>query len=269
MSELAAPPVARIERVWADDNVAFATSLQALDVSWQGETFPLAGGHVVLCGDGLFVNIALVCGVTVDLEPSDLERLELRCATVGVPPAIELTAASTTVTRRVLIDRGYRLTAETSALTRAINVDAVPDENFSIRTVGSAHGLRLWQETAAKGWGHDTDGRRRARDAFAAAAFATEGQTLFLGLDRTGAVVGCASVQLRDGIATLGGMSTLPDHRRRGVQTALVHHRLRFARASGATWAVSTTEPGSASERNLVRLGFLRSHVKETFEPQR
>ena len=268
-----APTVARIERVWADDNVAFAASLRALDVSWGGETFPLAGGHAVLCGAGLFVNVGLACGVTVDLEPSDLERLEQRCAAVGVPPTIEVTTASTTATRRVVVDRGYRLAAETSALLRSADDDVVPDD-FSARRVSSAHDLGLWQQTAAEGWGHHTEAGRRASDAFAAAAFATDGQTLFMAVDRTGAVVGCASVQVRDDIATLGGMSTLPSHRRRGVQTALVHQRLAFARAAGARWAVSTTKSDSASERNLVRLGFVRSHVKETFqketfEPQR
>ena len=172
-----------MERMWADDNVAFATSLHMLDPSWRSETFPLAGGHAVLCGVGLFVNVALSCGVTVDLQPNDLERLELRCSAVGVTPAIELTVASTTVSRQVVIERGYRLTAKTSALSRAMDDDVVPDDSIEIRTVAGQDDRSVWQQAAAEGWGHDTGTRRRASDAFAAAAFATDGQTLFVGLD--------------------------------------------------------------------------------------
>jgi GNAT superfamily N-acetyltransferase len=51
-------------------------------------------------------------------------------------------------------------------------------------------------------------------------------------------------------------MSTLPSERRRGVQAALVHHRLRLARAAGCGIATSTTVSGGASERNLRRLCF-------------
>lgn len=266
MSGLPTPTVAQIEQVWAEDNAAFARSLRTLDPSWGTETFPLAGGQVVLCGAGLYVNVALACGVTADLDASDLVHLEARSSVVGVPAAVELTPASSASTWRVVEARGYRSVDETSAMCREIGDVTLDDPEFAIRVVDTADDLVAWQTATAAGWGHDTDDRRRASDAFAAAVFATDGQTLFLGIDGTGAVVGCASVQLRGDIATFGGMSTLPQHRRRGVQTALVHQRMRFVRSAGARWVVSTTAPDSASERNLLRLGFVPTHVKDTFE---
>lgn len=260
--------VARIERSWAEDHAAFVRSLVHLDPTWGGETFPLAGGQVALSGRGLYVNVAQACGISPDLSMDDVDRLEARCAAVRVVPAIELTVASSAETRALVARRGYRLTRETTALAfdladRASGSDV---RGFSMAPVEANEDLLRWQRAAAVGWGHDTPSRRRASDAFAAAVFATTGQTLFLGLDADGAVVGCASVQMRGDLATLGGMSTLPDHRRRGVQSALVQLRLDVAQNSGATLATSTTEPGSASERNLLRLGFRRSHVKQTFE---
>ncbi len=59
-----------------------------------------------------------------------------------------------------------------------------------------------------------------------------------------------------DGIALLCGASTLPAHRRRGVQAALLHARLAHARAAGCELAVVTTQPGSKSQQNVQRLGF-------------
>ena len=66
-------------------------------------------------------------------------------------------------------------------------------------------------------------------------------------------------------IATLGGMSTLPGERRRGVEAALIVHRLRKAAELGCEIATSSTEPDSNSERNLVRLGFERRFLVETY----
>lgn len=266
MSGPTAPAVAHVERVWAEDNAACASSLRSIDASWGTETFPLAGGRAVLCGAGLYVNVALACGVSVDLDAADLLLLEARSAAVGVSAAIELTPASTASTRQAVEARGYRRVGETSAVWREVADVASDGDDFSVRVVDAPDDLMAWQRAAAAGWGHVTDDRRRASDAFAAAVFATDGQTLFLASDRDGGVVGCASVQVRGDLATFGGMSTLPEHRRRGVQAALVSHRMRFARAADVRWAVSTTAPGGASERNLLRLGFVRSHVKETFE---
>jgi GNAT superfamily N-acetyltransferase len=57
-------------------------------------------------------------------------------------------------------------------------------------------------------------------------------------------------------MAVLGGASTLPEFRRRGVQTALQHARLTFAAGAGCDLATTITQPGSASQRNAERRGF-------------
>lgn len=73
---------------------------------------------------------------------------------------------------------------------------------------------------------------------------------------RAGNVAGCGMVRLSDGLAQLGGASTLPAERRRGVQSALLRARLADAAASGADLAVVTTEPASKSQQNVQRAGF-------------
>jgi len=57
-------------------------------------------------------------------------------------------------------------------------------------------------------------------------------------------------------VAWVGAASTVPGHRRRGAQSALLSHRLQLAAADGATRVVSKVDPGSGSERNLRRVGF-------------
>jgi ribosomal protein S18 acetylase RimI-like enzyme len=74
---------------------------------------------------------------------------------------------------------------------------------------------------------------------------------------RRGSVTaGGASMRLADGLAQLCGAGTLPAHRRRGVQGALLERRLADAASAGCDLAVVTTSPGSRSQENVERQGF-------------
>jgi hypothetical protein len=50
--------IERISLTWARNAVAHALVLAAQDPSWGTDVFELAGGQVVLCGPGLYVNRA-------------------------------------------------------------------------------------------------------------------------------------------------------------------------------------------------------------------
>ncbi len=69
-------------------------------------------------------------------------------------------------------------------------------------------------------------------------------------------VVGCAALAIVGRAAILGGMSTMPNERRSGVQAALISARLDIATARECTLAVTQAELGGASQRNLLRQGF-------------
>ena len=72
-----------------------------------------------------------------------------------------------------------------------------------------------------------------------------------------GIMAGGASMRLdADGVAQLCGAATVPQVRRRGVQSALLAARLRDAAAAGCDVAVITTQPGSKSQANAQKQGF-------------
>ena len=79
---------------------------------------------------------------------------------------------------------------------------------------------------------------------------------------REGAVAGGASLRTEDGVALLTGAATLPAHRRRGVQSALLAVRLLEAAAAGCDLAVITTGPGTKSAENAARNGFALLYVR-------
>jgi ribosomal protein S18 acetylase RimI-like enzyme len=73
---------------------------------------------------------------------------------------------------------------------------------------------------------------------------------------RDGQIAGGGSLRIDGGLAQLSGAATLPEHRRRGVQSALLRARLLDAAAAGCELAVVTTSPGSKSQENVQRAGF-------------
>ena len=257
----------RVLRVWAQDAAALASTLARQDSSWGTETFPLAGGYVVLCGAGMYVNRALAVGLDGPLSSADWARLEARCAAVGVAPSLETSPATDPGVLRQIASRGYRADGSKSALLSELGTGMPlpdPDPTFVIEPANEAL-LSVWQATSAAGWGHVTPTAVRVSDAFARAAAEVDGERFVVASDReTGQPVGCASLTVRDGVATLGAMSTMPAQRRRGVQSDLIAHRLRTAADLGCDLATSTAVPGADSERNLLRHGFEPWFVLDT-----
>jgi len=74
--------------------------------------------------------------------------------------------------------------------------------------------------------------------------------------ERGYSLAGFENVLAAGGIALLCGAGTLPAHRRRGVQAAMLLRRLSAAAQAGCDLAVVTTLPGSKSQQNVQRLGF-------------
>ena len=122
--------------------------------------------------------------------------------------------------------------------------------------------VRTWMDVVLEGAAHpDTECLAEhetfPRDAVerAETAMVDAGARLYLAtLDDV--VAGGGGVRIAGPLAQLTGAATAPQHRHRGVQTALVNARLRDAVAAGCTFAVVTTQPGSRSQANMQRMGF-------------
>jgi len=65
-----------------------------------------------------------------------------------------------------------------------------------------------------------------------------------------------AGLAIHDGVALLAGSATIPELRRRGLYTALLYERLRYAAENGCDLAMIVVQPGSDSQRNAQHNGF-------------
>jgi hypothetical protein len=77
-----------------------------------------------------------------------------------------------------------------------------------------------------------------------------------------GDAAGIAMVYFHEQIACLCAGAVLPWFEKLGLQSILIHERLRLGRLKGCELAVSWTEENSQSHRNLVRLGFQVAYVE-------
>lgn len=258
---------AHLDRTAALDSVAHARALARLDSMWGTEVLAVAGGSLVLCGPGLYVNRARAAGIEPPLREADVGLVEARSAAVGVPAAVEVSPATHPDSVALLRNRGFVHEAERDVrvFVRDLDDAADPPAPSGIE-VAPAPSVEEWQHVSALGWGHTSDSARRAADAFARAAAAVDGEHMVIAYDaRQGSALGCASVTIRGNVATLGGMSTIPEERGRGVQGALILHRLDLARQAGCSIATTCTVVGGASERNVQRYGFRPVYIRQTY----
>ena len=254
--------IERIARTEAANAAAHAGVLAGQDRSWGTEVFGLAGGQAVLCGPGLYVNRAMAVGLTGPMTADDFELLEQRSAVVGVPPAVDVVPTADRSVIELAAARGYGLLR---FLTTHVRPPRRRDRGGRRRathrsSIERADGelLGVWQDVSAVGFGVAEGDARRASDAFAKAAAVVDRDGFLLARDAVdGRPLGCAT---RHDPRRVGHARRHDDaagtSARRGVQAALIAHRLRMAAEAGCDLAVSSTVPANASERNLARAGF-------------
>ena len=261
----------RIELAEAVDMAAFAAELAQVAPELRAVTFPLVDGHAVLTGKGMYVNGALAVGIDRVPTADEFDQWESACAHVGVAPSFEVHEHSHPDLVPAIEARGYALEPDSLrtglVLSQSSYSPRAVSEDIEVVQVTTPSLVETWKELTAAGWGHETPERRAVSDRFTDVAARIQKPGLFLAVERsTGRPIGCANLSFLGETALLGGMSTLPAERGRGVQSALIQHRLRLAWRSGRSLAATHAKPGEGSIRNLERAGFKPVLTKATYE---
>lgn len=222
---------------------------------------PVAGGIASYAGPESPFN--KVAGTGFDGLPSttELSSIEERYDTVGAAVSFEISTLGDPEIFELLTARGYLLVSFEDVLVCELG-DRRPRPAAGIEVRRAEDELETWMaiavESALRG---DTAGVPQ-HDTFPRSALETAeqagvdaGAQAFMAL-LDGQPAGSGGLHVVGEIAQLTGAGTLPEHRRRGVQTALVQARLADASAAGCSYAVVTTQPGSTSQANMRRAGF-------------
>jgi GNAT superfamily N-acetyltransferase len=122
----------------------------------------------------------------------------------------------------------------------------------------------VWTLTVAQGFAEHVPVTQEILDVMRAFASVANVECYLARVD--GAIAGGGTLVLRDGVAGLFGASTLSSFRKRGVQTALLRRRMARAAEAGCDLVVCLAQPGSTSQRNVVRHGFAVLYTRVKFE---
>ena len=223
------------------------------------------GGAAVFVEAGAPFNKAVGFGFDGVPDAETLDRLERQFADRHAPLQFEVATLADPAVARELTKRGYELVGFENVLALALNpssrFEPVPGVEVTRATDSEAS---AWLDAVAVGFMYpDTfDGPssqpqlpRDVLERVFGDTIAAPGFERYLAR-RGGAIAGGGSFRIEDGVAQLSGAATLPDHRRQGVQSALLRHRLAEAARRGCDIAVVTTEPGSKSQENVQKAGF-------------
>ena len=225
---------------------------------------PVAGGLAIYAGPGVPMNKVIGLGLGEALEEAVLAEVEKEWASREEPVRVELSTLDDGAVARLLTSRGYRLLGFENVLGHALgaaDVGAPPVAGLAIHHM-APDDIDLWMEVTIDGFAHADEGPLPTenpphdvlegifRDMSGVAGFRRYLATV------KAVAVAAASMRIDGSLAQLTGAATLPEFRRRGLQTALTLHRLADARAAGCDLAVVTTAPGSKSQENAQRRGF-------------
>jgi len=225
---------------------------------------PLAGGIATFTAPGSPLNKVAGLGFAGPLNESELDEVEKAFAERGSPVQVELATLADPSVIGMLNTRGYALQGFENVLGRSLPMEGLGMARNAIEIVASPlDELAMWIDVVVTGFASpDTQGvpshesfPRELIEGVMADMASAKGFSRLLAR-RDGVAAGGASFRLSEGIAQMCGAATLPEHRRRGVQSALLTERLRMAAQSKCDVAVVTTQPGSKSQENVQRQGF-------------
>ena len=220
------------------------------------------GGLALYSKPGSPLNKVLGLGLAGPVADEDLDRIERFYRDHASPAQIELCPLAYVDVAARLCMRGFVIQGFESQIARVPGpLPALPP---GVRvTLAASEQDDLWCRVVAEGFGaaeaHVGGGPEQE-------TFSTEKLIEMMAQFRhpgirgyiawiDGRPAGGGSSWMLDGVLGIAGTSTLPEYRRRGVQTALALQAMLDAPDSGEL-ITATTAPGSTSQRTFERLGF-------------
>lgn len=234
---------------------------------------PDSGADWIECGDAyvVFDGVNSPCtqtfclGIFEELTEPTLDTIEAFFLKHEAPVLHEVSPFAGVAALDLLCRRGYRPIELSSVLYRAVKQpEALTTGDVTVR-LAAPEETSLWSRISARGWAHDHPELLEFLTEFGALTAGREQTACFLA--EADGIPGAAGVlTIHEGVALFAGSSTVPELRRRGLQTALLHERMRYAFDQGCDLAMMVALPGSESQRNAERKGFQIAYTRTKWQ---
>ncbi|MFG0241547.1 MAG: GNAT family N-acetyltransferase [Phycisphaerales bacterium JB054] len=237
------------------------------------ETAAVAGGVVTFSPGIDWINHATMLGFNTDVDEPDIDAFEAFLTERGATPKLEITTFATESFLASLAARHYTVEQMEHVLVRRLHPGEDP---FATMTHPPAEGLEIIPTDPG-----DTQACRRhailVMSGFMPQPIPEEhiemgvrsivhprsaGFTALI----DGEPVGACGMEVFEHqgrrAASLWGASVAEPFRGRGVQQAMLAHRMAHALDRGCELALIESKPGIATERNVARMGFTLGYAR-------
>ena len=254
----------RLERAEGSACRGFAEARAHLDPASGATWIECAGAYAVFNGADSPVTQTFGLGIFEQPSIESMDRIERFFLDRGAPVMHEVCPLAGVATLDLLCARGYRPIEISSVLYQPLESKpdrAIGDDGeIAVRVIGSGE-APLWAKISARGWAHDHPELQGFLESFGTLVAARDESVCFLA-ELNGEPGAAGVLCLHEGVALFGGASTVPEMRRRGLQSALLAARMGYAVEHGCDLAMMVTEAGSQSQRNAERTGLRIAYTR-------
>jgi GNAT superfamily N-acetyltransferase len=256
----------RLEAAEEIPQVHYALGYQKMRPEVGAAVEEICGGHMIFAGLGSPIGRATGLGLDQPFTPEVIDRVEAFYRSHGAPAQVDVCPLHDPELFEVFKQRGYALAELNNVLFRRLRAnDETPPEppRVKIRR-GRPEEAQTFAGIVARcfqEYGPPPEGF----EAMLLPNYQFAGSISFVAsVDGQPVGVGAGQIIPEHKILALFGAGTLPEHRRRGIQTALLGFRLQLAAQEGCEFAVIVTRGGTTSQRNAERAGFRVAYSKAT-----
>jgi hypothetical protein len=250
----------RLERAEVLATVAYVEARRELQPSLGACWFQISGTHAVFDGRSSPLTQTFGLGVFAPTSADTLDELESFFLGRGVPTAHEVCSLAAPVTWERLSSRGYSPIEASTVLMRPTAPAPLAQAGRVTARPIERHEAPIWCRVTAAGLTGEPELVGVMED-LAPVIAQSEGTHCFLA-ELEGEAIAFGILAIKNGIAVLGGASTIPAFHRHGAQAALLQARLEYAADLGVELAMLVAGPGSSSQRNAERTGFRPAYVR-------
>ena len=251
----------RLERAEGHSCRQYAEARRRLFPDSGAEWIECAGAYAVF--DGIESPVTQTFGLALfeELSPASLDVIERFFLDRGAPVLHEVSPFAGVAALEMLCARNYRPIEISNVLCRSVERPTAEEETgVSVRLIAPKE-AQLWSNISARGWSHEhPELGDFLLDLGAVSAARADSLSFLAEYDGTPGAAGVLCIH--DGVALFGGSATVPELRRRGLQSALLHKRMGYAFDHGCDLAMIVVQPGSDSQRNAERKGFRIAYTR-------
>ena len=251
----------RLERAEGYACLQFAEAQHRVFPDSGAEWMECAGAYAVFNGIDSPVSQTFGLGIFEDVTAASLDLIERFFFDRGSHVDHEVSPLAGVAALNLLCERRYRPLEISNVLYRSVEQSLPLDcPNISVRVTGPEE-AQLWAGINARGWVQDHPELLESLLNFSALFSARDQSPCFLA-EFNGQPGAAGVLSIHDRVALFGGASTIPELRRRGLQSALLQERMRYAFDHGCDLLMMVTEAGSNSQRNAERKGFRIAYTR-------